>query len=46
MTVSEDFEVVDRYFSIVVFNNTADNLRNNTGANTITVTPVPPEAQD
>ena len=45
MTASFICRIPDRYVSVVVHNNTADNLRNDTGVNTITLTPIPPELQ-
>jgi hypothetical protein len=45
MTCAGVCRIVARYFSVVVHNNTADNLRNDTGVNTIMITPIPQEIQ-
>jgi hypothetical protein len=45
MTTSGICHIPDRYFSVVVHNNTADNLKNDTSVNTITFTPIPDEVQ-
>jgi hypothetical protein len=45
MTASGFVYLLDRYVSIAVHNDTADNLKNSTTANTITLTPSPPELQ-
>lgn len=45
MTSGGVLRIATRYFSVVVHNNSADNLKNNTGVNTILVTPIPSEVQ-
>lgn len=45
MTAAGICRIVSRYFSVVVHNNTADNLKNNTGVNMIMITSIPPEVQ-
>jgi hypothetical protein len=45
MTAAGICRIVARYFSVVIHNNTADNLRNDTGVNTIMIIPIPQEVQ-
>jgi hypothetical protein len=43
MTTAGICRIVSRYFSVIVHNNTADNLKNSTGVNMVMITPIPPE---
>lgn len=45
MTAAGVCRIVAQYFSIVVHNNTADSLKNDTSVNTIMITPIPQEVQ-
>lgn len=45
MTASGMISIPTRYFSVVVHNNTADNLKNTINTCEVTFTPIPPESQ-
>ena len=45
MTASGIITIAPRYFSVVVHNNTADNLKNTAEVNDVIVTPIPAEIQ-
>ena len=45
MRASFPFRMTSRYYSIAVWNATADSLKNTAGVNKVVVTPIPPEGQ-